>query len=226
VPSVGRDDRRAEHRKSEESARKWPSARRRRRFVPAFAGFSALLAGLGAQAQGLTQSRPDRPLIEAQLTEFCQFTGNPGPCGPNDQYQNAIGQDLRMTLVLGPGGKTSTEPPAAATPGPLPAKLDTIRDVFAALRNCFAGGLTANSPVAAETKDLSATIRFSFARNGTIFGEPRFTYIQPGIPAETARGFEASIRHVLGSCVPFPFSKGLGGALAGRPIIIRIVKQA
>src|ERR1700722_1399082 len=97
----------------------------------------------------------------AQLSEFCQFTGNPGACGPYDQYNDAIGQDLRMTLLLHPQGRVTTEPPAAAAPGPLPSKLNTIREVFAALRNCFATGLGA-----AGTQELSATIRFSFTRKG------------------------------------------------------------
>lgn len=90
---------------------------------------------------------------KAQLTEFCQFTGNPGPCGPYDQYQDAIGQELRMTLMLLPKGKTATEPPAAAAPAPLPQKLNTIRDVFGALRACFAA-----APFGDNSEDLAATI--------------------------------------------------------------------
>jgi hypothetical protein len=158
---------------------------------------------------------------EAQLTEFCQFTGNPGPCGPYDQYQDAIGQELRMTLMLLPKGKTATEPPAAAAPAPLPQKLNTIRDVFGALRACFAG-----APFGDNSEDLAATIRFSFTRDGHILGEPRFTYVQAGISAGARQSFEQAIGHALLSCAPFSFTDGLGGALAGRPFSIRIVKPA
>jgi hypothetical protein len=157
----------------------------------------------------------------AQLTEFCQFTGNPGPCGPYDQYQDSIGQELRMTLMLLPRGKTATEPPAAAAPAPLPQKLNTIRDVFGALRACFAG-----APFGENSQDLAATIRFSFTRDGHILGEPRFTYVQSGISASAKQSFEQAIGHALLSCAPFPFTEGLGGALAGRPFSIRIVKPA
>ena len=51
-----------------------------------------------------------------------------------------------MTLMLLPRGKTATQPPAAAAPPPLPLKLNTIRDVFGALRACFAGLLSAIAP--------------------------------------------------------------------------------
>ncbi|MBV9568058.1 MAG: hypothetical protein JO172_07970 [Hyphomicrobiales bacterium] len=157
----------------------------------------------------------------AQLSEFCQFTGNPGPCGPYDQYQDSFGQELRMTLMLLPQGKVASEPPAAATPVPLPRKLNTIRDVLGSLRACFAG-----APFGENAEDLSATIRFSFTRDGHILGEPRFTYVQAGISAGAKQSFEQAIGHALLSCAPFPFSEGLGGAVAGRPFSIRIIKPA
>ncbi|MBV9115255.1 MAG: hypothetical protein JOY67_20780, partial [Hyphomicrobiales bacterium] len=157
----------------------------------------------------------------SQLTEFCQFTGNPGPCGPYDQYQDAFGQELRITLMLLPQGKTATEPPAAAAPAPLPRKLNTIRDVFGALRACFAGAAFGEN-----SEDLSATIRFSFTRDGHILGEPRFTYVQAGISAGAKQSFEQAIGHALLSCAPFSFTDGLGGAIAGRPFSIRLVKPA
>jgi hypothetical protein len=156
----------------------------------------------------------------AQLSEFCQFTGNPGACGPYDQYDDAIGQGLRITLVLGPHG-VRTEPPRAAAPAPLPQKLNTIRDVFGALQQCFAGALGQ-----AGDQELVATIQFSFKRNGEILGEPRFTYVQRGISASAKHDFEQAIGHALIGCAPFSFTDGLGGALAGRPFSIRIVKPA
>ena len=156
----------------------------------------------------------------AQLTEFCQFTGNPGPCGPYDQYQDSFGQELRITLILMPQGKVRTEPPAAAVPV-VPSRLNSIRDVFGALRGCFAGALGPS-----ETHELSATIRFSFTRHGEILGEPRFTYVQPGISVDEKQAFERAVGHALVACMPLPFTDGLGGALAGRPFSIRIVKPA
>ena len=126
-----------------------------------------------------------------------------------------------MTLMLLPHGKSATEPPAAAAPTPLPQKLNTIRDVMGALRACFAG-----APFSDGSEDLAATIRFSFTRDGHILGEPRFTYVRAGISAGAKQKFEQAIGHALLSCAPFSFTEGLGGALAGRPLSIRIVKPA
>ena len=156
----------------------------------------------------------------AQLTEFCPFTGDPGPCRPTDQPYDTRGQELRLTLVLTPQG-ARTEPPAAAAPAPPRGKLNTIREVFGALRSCFSGALGAAGP-----RELSATIRFSFTRQGEILGEPRFTYVQSDLPADTRQAFERDIGHALVACMPLPFTDGLGGALAGRPFSIRIVKPA
>ncbi|MFI5014660.1 MAG: hypothetical protein ACHQAY_20180 [Hyphomicrobiales bacterium] len=157
----------------------------------------------------------------AQLSEFCQFTGNPGPCLPYDQYQDAIGQELRITLVLRPQGGTTTEPPAVAAPGPLPRRLNTIREVFGALRACFS-----SVGIGESKQELAATVRFSFRRSGEILGEPHFTYVRPGLSADTKQAFEQAIGRTLIACAPLPFTDGLGGALAGRPISVRIVKPA
>jgi hypothetical protein len=157
----------------------------------------------------------------AQLSEFCQFTGNPGACGPYDHYDDAFGQELRLTLVLLPQGGVKTQPPAAPAPVPAHGRLNTIREVFGALRGCFSGALGGDG-----TQELSATIRFSFTRHGDILGEPRFTYVQPGLSADARQAFERAIGHALIACAPLPFTDGLGGALAGRPFSIRIVKPA
>jgi hypothetical protein len=127
-----------------------------------------------------------------------------------------------VTFLLIPQGRPTTRPlPADAAPRPAGGKLNTLRDVFAALRACFADVV---APDAAQ--ELAATIRFSFTRNGDIFGEPRFTYVQSGIPVQAKHEFEQAIGHALVACAPLPFTDSLGGALAGRPFSIRVVKPA
>jgi hypothetical protein len=172
--------------------------------LPAFAG-AALLAAP----------------VRAETTQFCQFTGDPGACGPYDQYQDAYGQGLRLTLILSPQGGVKTEPPAAAAPPPAHGKLNTIREVFGALRACFSKPMGEPGP-----QEVSATIRFSFTRSGEILGEPRFTYVQPGLTADVRQAFEREVGHTLVACMPLPFTDGLGGALAGRPFTVRVVKPA
>jgi hypothetical protein len=178
---------------------------------------ASVIVGVAALALAMTAPK----VAKAQLTEFCQFTGSPGACGPYDQYQDSFGQELRLTLIFSPRGSVRTEPPAAAAPMPSGGKLNTIRDVFGALRTCFAKSLGEGS-----SRDLSATLRFSFTRHGEILGEPRFTYVQPGLSADARQAFEHEMGHALLACMPLPFTDGLGGALAGRPFSIRVIKPA
>ena len=56
-------------------------------------------------------------------------------------------------------------------------------------------------------------------------GEPRVTYTTPGIDADIRKTFRHAIDESLGRCTPMPFSKGMGGAIAGRPIAIRYVDK-
>jgi hypothetical protein len=53
--------------------------------------------------------------------------------------------------------------------------------------------------------------------------EPRVTYTTPGTDDDTRRTFRHAIDQALERCTPVPFSKGMGGAIAGRPIAIRFV---
>jgi hypothetical protein len=128
---------------------------------------------------------------------------------------------LRVAFVLAPQGGATSQPPATAAPRPATRKLNSIRDVLGALRSCFAGAVAPNTELG-----LAATIRFSFTRSGDILGEPRFTYVQSGISAEMKHNFEQAIGHALIACAPLPFTDSLGGALAGRPFSIRVVKPA
>ncbi len=164
--------------------------------------------------------------VRAETTQFCQFTGNPGGCGPYDQYQDAYGQELRLTLILSPQGRVKTEPPAAAVAPPARGKLNTIREVFGALRACFSKPFLSEPLGEPGPQEVSATIRFSFTRSGEILGEPRFTYVQPGLTADVRQAFEREVGHTLVACMPLPFTDGLGGALAGRPFTVRVVKPA
>jgi hypothetical protein len=69
------------------------------------------------------------------------------------------------------------------------------------------------------------SIRFAFKRTGEIIGEPRVTYTTPGIGDDTRQLYRRAITDALERCTPLPFSKGMGGAIAGRPIAIRFVEN-
>ena len=70
---------------------------------------------------------------------------------------------------------------------------------------------------------MQMSVRFSFKRSGEIIGTPRVTYTSPDMPSETKDLYHRAITEALERCTPMPFSSGLGGAVAGRPIAIRFV---
>jgi len=143
------------------------------------------------------------------------------PCQPDINY--GFGQDLRLTIA----SRTAEQPEQqAAQAAPSEQKkdaaperrLDTIRAMFAALRACW---VPPAKDVARPGTQLS--VRLSFKRDGDPVGEPRVTFVSPGTPAEVRQTYLDAVTAALKRCTPLPFSPGLGGALAGRPIAIRFI---
>lgn len=146
----------------------------------------------------------------------------PGPCVP--QYGYPIGQDLRLTIVASEarGKAAGVDDIAAAAPESAGVeaarRLDTIRDLFDALRACW------SPPPEDDTRSgMQMSVRFSFKSNGEIIATPRVTYKSPDASPETAELYQRAIMASLDHCTPMPLSSGLGGAIAGRPIAIRYV---
>jgi hypothetical protein len=148
-----------------------------------------------------------------------------GPCLPYDLPP--IGEDLRLTIVstdaagndagaaksdqAGSGNETAND-----TAGDHP--LDSIRDMFAALRACWV------PPSKDEARHgMEYTIRFAFKRDGEIVAPPRVTYASHDAPADVRDVYRDTVNAALKRCTPLHFSDGMGGAVAGRPIAIRFV---
>jgi hypothetical protein len=66
-------------------------------------------------------------------------------------------------------------------------------------------------------------VRFAFNRDGGIISKPRVTYTTPGTDDDTRKTYRNAIKEALDRCTPLPFSPGMGGAIAGRPIAVRFV---
>ena len=96
--------------------------------------------------------------------------------------------------------------------------LDTIGDLFAALRSCW-------SPPAADAarEGMQMSVLFSFNKSGVMIAPPRMTFATPGTPADVRDAYFKSINASLNGCAPFKFTVGLGDNIAGRPIMIRYV---
>lgn len=140
---------------------------------------------------------------------FCSVFG-PWPCIPEIDYP--YGQNLQLTIQ-------SVPPQDQAAKYQKPDHdLDTIGDLFAALRSCWSP-----PPADSARQDMQMSVRFSFKRSGEIIGTPRLTYATAGVPAETRTTYLNAINGSLKACLPMKFTGGLGGALAGRPIAIRYI---
>jgi hypothetical protein len=128
-----------------------------------------------------------------------------------------IGQDLRLTIESTSTGERSASAELAEG-GSGDHKLDTLRDMFDALRACWI------PPAKEEARSgMQMSVRFAFKRSGNIIATPRVTYVSQGAAPETREAYLHAITAALERCTPLHFSEGLGNAIAGRPIAIRFV---
>ena len=150
-----------------------------------------------------------------------------GPCLP--YYLPPIGEDLRLTIVSTDDNAAGKDAGAAksdqAASGNETANdtaddrpLDSIREMFAALRACWV------PPSKDEARHgMEYTIRFAFKRDGEILAPPRVTYASHDAPADVRDIYGDAVNAALKRCAPLHFSVGMGGAVAGRPIAVRFV---
>ena len=182
------------------------------RGLVAIAVVTAGAAALNARPAGATCSVFDRHRC---LPAVCGVFG-PRRCIPDTNYW--IGQDLRLTIE---SVSSPESPPSVGVrddAGAMNHKLDTLRAMFDALRACWA------PPGKDEARPgMQMSVRFAFKRSGEIIATPRVTYVSPGVPPETRESYLHAISAALERCTPLPFTEGLGGAVAGRPIAIRFV---
>jgi hypothetical protein len=159
-----------------------------------------------------------------------------GPCFP--EFLPPIDQDLRLTIVstdendpankkTGDADKSADDAKSGEAPGKKSEDaesttddhmLDTIRAMFAALRECWVP-----PPKDEARHGMEYTIRFAFKRDGEVIAPPRMTYVSHDAPAEVRTLYRDAIDAALKRCTPLHFSEGMGGAVAGRPIAIRFV---
>jgi hypothetical protein len=186
-------------------------------------------AGAGSALNRLPPARAPCSVLSGRPCHpsFCSVFHR-GPCFP--QYLPALGQTLRLTIIStddndpnsaisGDGGQTKQRDEAAdksADEHPL----ETISDMFAALRGCWV------PPPRNEARHgMEYTIRFAFKRDGEMVAPPRMTFASHDAAAELRSVYRDAIDSALKRCTPLHFSEGMGGAVAGRPIAVRFVDE-
>jgi hypothetical protein len=133
-----------------------------------------------------------------------------GPCIPEIFYP--YGENLQLTIQTVPAKEDEGKYQKPDH------DLDTIGDLFAELRSCWSP-----PPPDAAREGMQMSVRFSFKRSGEMIGPPRITFATAGVPVDIRDTYLNAINASLSACIPMKFTSGLGGALAGRPIMIRYV---
>jgi hypothetical protein len=68
---------------------------------------------------------------------------------------------------------------------------------------------------------MEITVQFTFKRDGNLLGRPRITYETRNATDDERIIYRTAVMEALQRCVPMPFTPGMGGAIAGRPLTIR-----
>jgi len=108
----------------------------------------------------------------------------------------------------------------ALLPGARAEPANTLQDLWARLQVCLDQGKGADE----LAKGSEITILFALRRDGTIFGRPRITHSNLRGDLDDQKRFVAAAISALDQCLPIEVTPGLGGAIAGRPIALRIIK--
>jgi hypothetical protein len=97
------------------------------------------------------------------------------------------------------------------------APANTLSELWRSLSTCIRAP---NESVGSEL-----TIVFALKRNGSLLGQPRITHSHLVGDASAQQAFVTDAIAAVAKCLPVNFTDGLGGAIAGRPLSIRIGRR-
>ena len=120
-----------------------------------------------------------------------------------------MAQPIPATLLLATALATFAPRPALADPA------NTLKDLWTSLNGCLAG--------AGPNDGWELTLVFSLKRDGALLGKPRVTYAKLPPDQDEQKRITENIARAMNACLPISITDGLGGAIAGRPITIRLV---
>jgi hypothetical protein len=125
-----------------------------------------------------------------------------------------FGEELQLTIY-----SAAEQAPASGPEKPDAGQaLDTVGDLFAALRSCWV------PPAQDEARaGMEMTVRFALKRNGEMIAAPRVTYATRSAPAETRDIYFKAIMAALERCMPLPLTTELASEIVGVPIAARFV---
>jgi hypothetical protein len=95
------------------------------------------------------------------------------------------------------------------------APVDNLSELFTRLGRCW------QPPPASRANPIDITVLVSFKRSGDILGHPRITFESEQATDNDRLMYRVAVMEALQRCTPIPFTAGMAGAIAGRPIAIR-----
>lgn len=93
--------------------------------------------------------------------------------------------------------------------------VNTIKDAFVRLHGCW------KPPPPSAANPIDITVVVSFNRAGEILGHPRISYELEQASDNDRLVYRVAVMEALQRCTPMPFTEGMAGAVAGRPLAIR-----
>jgi hypothetical protein len=97
-----------------------------------------------------------------------------------------------------------------------PAPVDNLKELFTRLGSCWKPpSLSRASP------GIDITVLVSFTRSGDILGHPRITFESEQATDNDRLTYRVAVMETLQRCTPIPFTAGMAGAIAGRPVTVR-----
>jgi hypothetical protein len=125
------------------------------------------------------------------------------------ERRSATVNPIARTLIAGCAAAAALLPLRATA-----APANTLRELSAELGACALGrGVEPGSEL---------TISFMLNRWGAVIGKPRITHARLPEDPDARRRILESVAKAIDLCLPLPITDGLGGAIAGRPIAIRL----
>lgn len=120
---------------------------------------------------------------------------------------------MRAAVLI---GLLCAAPPAFAAPA------GTMNEMWDQFRSCLvvdARGAE-KAPVWAQSGEV--TVRFSLRRDGSLIGRPHITFFRLPPGEAEKRVILDAFAVALNRCLPLQITESLGGAIAGRPLALRM----
>jgi hypothetical protein len=137
----------------------------------------------------------------------CGVFSRPG-CTPDVLYPLNQVPVLKVEGHVGPSAPLDRDHP-----------VDRLYDLGPLLSQCLE-----MPPDEAARPGMRVTVKLAFKRNGELLADPRFTYTSRDAPQQAKVAYHDAALDMLKRCTPLPITEALGGAIAGRPLVVPIIE--